>query len=277
MTHPGPLSNCCKASAKVTLGKILHSGEQARAYWCTQCGQQCDVLPTAPALPVNGDEELRKAIDDIVFRCFAQGQYWGSDHNGDLDPDYEPENPIDRSEAVRELLALHTQAQGTDLAAADSGAALSVSNPPECWCPCHNAFPKMICDDCKLHATAAPSSREGEQKTKDFLKSLIIAYNQSTTLLGMDGDKAMDICLSSILAWHTQQVEAAKEKAEGIGAYVAISMLLQNMGYLLAHKAEGSLPEMTAEVVGELYKQMQSTLKANDHFMRSTPPQKENQ
>lgn len=49
-------------------------------------------------------------IDDIIFRCFAQGQYWGTEKDGKLDPDYKPENPIDRTEAnrlINSLIAAH--------------------------------------------------------------------------------------------------------------------------------------------------------------------------
>lgn len=52
-------------------------------------------------------EELTKRADDIVFRCFAQGQYWGtgSGEEGILNDDYRPEQPIDRTEAVAALMA----------------------------------------------------------------------------------------------------------------------------------------------------------------------------
>lgn len=52
-------------------------------------------------------EELSKKADDIVFRCFAQGQYWGtgSGEEGILNDDYLPEQPIDRAEAVAALMA----------------------------------------------------------------------------------------------------------------------------------------------------------------------------
>lgn len=49
------------------------------------------------------DNELRKEIDNIVFRLLAQGHYWGtgSGDDGKLDKNYEPDKPIDRTEAVK--------------------------------------------------------------------------------------------------------------------------------------------------------------------------------
>lgn len=49
---------------------------------------------------------LKKDIDEIVFRCFAQGQYWGTEADGKLDPGYKPEKPIDRTQAVNNILNL---------------------------------------------------------------------------------------------------------------------------------------------------------------------------
>lgn len=46
---------------------------------------------------------LKEEIDAIIFRCFAQGQYWGTEQDGKLNPDYEPEKPIDRSEALKAI------------------------------------------------------------------------------------------------------------------------------------------------------------------------------
>ena len=50
---------------------------------------------------------FEEKLDDLVFRCFAQGQYWGTasgvvngEESDEFNPDYEPENPIDRTEAV---------------------------------------------------------------------------------------------------------------------------------------------------------------------------------
>lgn len=48
---------------------------------------------------------LKEEIDAIIFRCFAQGQYWGTEQDGKLNPDYKPEHPIDRSEALDQLFA----------------------------------------------------------------------------------------------------------------------------------------------------------------------------
>ena len=55
---------------------------------------------------MKANSELDKQIDDIIFRCFAQGQYWGTEQDGKLNPDYKPDNPIDRTEAVKLLQAL---------------------------------------------------------------------------------------------------------------------------------------------------------------------------
>jgi len=62
-------------------------------------------------------EVIEKQIDEIVFRCFAQGQYWGtgSGESDKLNPDYEPENPIDRTEAVKSLLKLIAEARIDEL------------------------------------------------------------------------------------------------------------------------------------------------------------------
>lgn len=71
------------------------------------------------------EEQLDKQIDDIVLRCFMQGQYYGTasgvvdgEESGELNPDYEPEKPIDRDQAVKELKSLlsqHTQRDNTRL------------------------------------------------------------------------------------------------------------------------------------------------------------------
>lgn len=57
------------------------------------------------------DDELRQKVDDIVYRCFAQGQYWGSGLGKDpeaFNEDYRPDNPIDRTEAVEAIMHLIT-------------------------------------------------------------------------------------------------------------------------------------------------------------------------
>lgn len=54
-------------------------------------------------------KDLQNKIDKIVFRCFAQGQYWGTDQEGKLNPDYKPPEPIDRTEATDQLLQLIQQ------------------------------------------------------------------------------------------------------------------------------------------------------------------------
>lgn len=49
---------------------------------------------------------LDKQIDDVVFRCFEQGRYWGTgiaSADGHCLEDYEPDKPIDRGEANRLL------------------------------------------------------------------------------------------------------------------------------------------------------------------------------
>jgi hypothetical protein len=55
--------------------------------------------------PLPGMTTLKQEIDDIIFRCFAQGQYWGTEKDGKLDPDYKPERPIDRTEANQAIIA----------------------------------------------------------------------------------------------------------------------------------------------------------------------------
>ncbi|WIE74516.1 hypothetical protein [Curtobacterium sp. MCSS17_007] len=53
-------------------------------------------------------------IDEIVYRCFVQGQYWGTasgigDEENKLNPDYEPDEPIDRTQAVEAIVAIFEQ------------------------------------------------------------------------------------------------------------------------------------------------------------------------
>lgn len=38
-------------------------------------------------------------IDEIIYRCFKQGIYWGSEKDGEFDQDHYPEKPIDRTQA----------------------------------------------------------------------------------------------------------------------------------------------------------------------------------
>lgn len=45
-------------------------------------------------------------IDEIVFRCFDQGVYWGKLAYSDNERPDEPENPIDRTEANKLLMKL---------------------------------------------------------------------------------------------------------------------------------------------------------------------------
>ena len=47
-------------------------------------------------------------LDEIIFRCFSQGQYWGTapEDGGKLNEDYKPENPIDRDQAKQEIKSL---------------------------------------------------------------------------------------------------------------------------------------------------------------------------
>lgn len=60
-----------------------------------------------------GKAELEEQIDQIVFRCIAQGQYWGTasgEGGGELDPDYKPDKPIDRTQANKLIQNLIHQA-----------------------------------------------------------------------------------------------------------------------------------------------------------------------
>ena len=52
------------------------------------------------------NQDFRSKLDKIVFRCFAQGQYWGTEQDGKLNPDYKPDEPIDRIEAIDAIIAL---------------------------------------------------------------------------------------------------------------------------------------------------------------------------
>lgn len=58
--------------------------------------------------------DWNKKLDEIIFRCFAQGQYWGTEKDGKLDPDYKPENPIDRTEALASINQLVLELIGED-------------------------------------------------------------------------------------------------------------------------------------------------------------------
>jgi hypothetical protein len=55
-------------------------------------------------------------LDEIIFRCFSQGQYWGtaSEDTGKLNQDYKPENPIDRDQAKQEIKSLFMEIVGED-------------------------------------------------------------------------------------------------------------------------------------------------------------------
>lgn len=51
--------------------------------------------------------QIEKEVDKIVYRCFSQGQYWGTgDKEGVLNPDYKPVKPIDRGQANKAILHL---------------------------------------------------------------------------------------------------------------------------------------------------------------------------
>lgn len=69
-----------------------------------------------------------------------------------------------------------------------------------------------------------------------------------------------------------QDREAREAKAEGIGAYLAISKISQHVGYLLAHRADGQYGEMTGEVIGNLWEAMKKIQDENVQHMRSSPP-----
>ncbi len=70
---------------------------------------------------------------------------------------------------------------------------------------------------------------------------------------------------------HTATVAAeAARRAEGIGAYMAASSLMvPNMGYLLEHRRQG-LPEMTSQVIVELYAKAKFIMDENVKYMRSS-------
>lgn len=70
---------------------------------------------------------------------------------------------------------------------------------------------------------------------------------------------------------HTQ---AAVQKAEGIGQYIAASKLSMYVGYLLAHKRQG-LPEMTSKVIDELWNEIKRIEADNNKYMRPITPTKE--
>lgn len=59
-----------------------------------------------------------------------------------------------------------------------------------------------------------------------------------------------------------------EKKSEGVGRYLSASEMLENIGYLVSHKANGELPEMTAQVVGNLFKQAKKIIEDNGKYMR---------
>lgn len=59
-----------------------------------------------------------------------------------------------------------------------------------------------------------------------------------------------------------------KERAVGQGKFIAVSLLLEHIGYLLAHRSQGGLPEMTAEVIGNLWDAAKQIQEENDKHMR---------
>jgi len=69
-------------------------------------------MKTNPTNPLDSTEEQ---IDKIIYRCFEQGLYWGTasgiddDEENKLNPDYLPDEPIDRTEAVKAIMDLIKQ------------------------------------------------------------------------------------------------------------------------------------------------------------------------
>lgn len=58
------------------------------------------------------EQSIEEQIDEIVFRCFDQGVYWGKlvYSDGGERPD-KPEHEIDRTQAVAQLLNLINEAE----------------------------------------------------------------------------------------------------------------------------------------------------------------------
>lgn len=76
---------------------------------------------------------------------------------------------------------------------------------------------------------------------------------------------------AAILSTHVPKAEVERlvVVAERQGRYVTASLLLHHVGYLLAHRAEGTLPEMTAQVIGELYEELKAITETNEPYMRT--------
>jgi hypothetical protein len=97
--------------------------------------------------------DITRTIDDIVFRCFAQGQYWGTstENDGLLDEDYKPENPIDRTEAVHKLVTLVNEARiDGGIKAIDHAEKLRHAVRVDHW--------NNICNNCHESLTSKPKS-----------------------------------------------------------------------------------------------------------------------
>jgi hypothetical protein len=92
-------------------------------------------------------------------------------------------------------------------------------------------------------------------------------FLEGRTMIFLNADEVS--VLSERLKSRDQQIAlAARERAEGIGAYIAASSLLSNVGYLLTHRSQGGLPEMTAEVIGDLYSDIKKILDENKRYMQ---------
>lgn len=82
-------------------------------------------------------------------------------------------------------------------------------------------------------------------------------------------ESAKDVAKTRLLKWREEAVVAGRKRNEGIGAYLAVTMLLQDIGYLLGHRNSPGFPSMTGQVIGELYDKIKKTLDDNVEYMRS--------
>lgn len=77
-----------------------------------------------------------------------------------------------------------------------------------------------------------------------------------------------------IMALIRKDREATCKRYRGVGKYLAASSLQRNIGYLLAHRSQADFPSMTAEVIGNLHKQVGQILDENEKYML-TPTNKQ--
>ena len=101
----------------------------------------------------------------------------------------------------------------------------------------------------------------------------VARYAQDPTELGGMKPETALMNFKNIGIKSSQQIALeARKKHEGIGAYMAAASLLIDVGYLLSHRSSGELPEVTSEVIGDLYDNLKKIFDENKKYMKRRIP-----